>query len=197
MHMTTATSTLPGALQAVPFTRTRFGGVILVIAASLLIGLSARFVVPIPFSPVPMTLQPLAILLVGAALGWKRGAAATALYLAQGAAGMPFFAGGLGGPGVLLGPTAGYLFAFPAAAAIAGVFSERGQMRSVAGTAAGMALAIATIHLGGFSWLVAGWGFGVREALLAGVVPFLLSDVVKIAIAATLIPAVQRILPRE
>src|SRR5688572_30123197 len=117
--------------------------IIAVIAASLLIALAAQVAFPIPFSPVPLTLQPLAVLLVGAVLGPVRGAAAATLYLLEGLAGMPVFAGGRAGLPVLLGPTAGYLYAFPAAAFIAG-YANRNILR----TAALMVAGIVVIHLG-------------------------------------------------
>jgi len=165
--------------------------VLLVLAASILIAISAQIAIPI--WPVPMTMQPVAILLVGAALGSTRGAVATLLYLLEGLGGLPVFANGAFGPAVFLGPTAGYLLAFPAGAWIAGKISERAWGRSVGLTIVGMMLAIATIHLGGWSWLAAVMGLGAKQALLVGVAPFWVSDVVKIAIAATLLPAAQHL----
>jgi len=165
--------------------------VFLVIAASILIAISAQ--ISIPIWPVPMTMQPVAILLVGAALGSTRGALAAALYLLEGLGGLPVFANGAFGPAVFLGPTAGYLFAFPAAAWIAGRISERAWARSIGLTIVGMALAIATIHLGGWSWLATMMGLGAQKAFMVGVAPFWVSDIVKIAIAATLLPAAQHL----
>lgn len=166
--------------------------VALIVAASLLITLSAKLSVPVPFSPVPMTMQPLAVLLIGAALGAKRGAAAAGLYLLQGAVGLPVFAHPLG----LAGPTAGYLVAFPLGAWIAGTLSERGWTRTIGGTIAAMAMALAVILLGGWSWLSAGMQLGARGAFVAGVAPFLAGDLIKIAIAAAVLPFVQRRLNR-
>lgn len=163
--------------------------VLLVIAASILIAISAQ--ISIPLWPVPMTMQPVAILLVGAALGSTRGALAAVLYLLEGLGGLPVFANLGVGPGVLVGPTAGYLLAFPAGAWIAGRISERAWGRSIALTILGMALAIATIHLGGWSWLATAMGLGAKNAFLVGVAPFWVSDIVKVAIAATLLPAAQ------
>lgn len=164
--------------------------VMLVIAASLLIAVSAQ--ISIPLWPVPMTMQPVAILLVGAALGSTRGALAAVLYLLEGLGGLPVFAGGAS-TAALVGPTAGYLFAFPAAAWIAGRISERAWGRSVILTILGMALAIATIHLGGWSWLATAMALGAEKAFLVGVAPFWVSDIVKIAIAATVLPAAQHL----
>ena len=166
----------------------------LVIGASLLIAASAQVAVPLPFSPVPMTMQPLAVLLVGAALGSWRGASAAALYLAEGAAGLPFFSMGRSGIAHLLGPTAGFLFAFPLAAATAGFFAERGWTRSIPRTALAMAAALAVLHLGGFSWLVAGMRLTPEQALATGFLPFVLGDVVKVIFAALLLPTAQKLI---
>jgi biotin transport system substrate-specific component len=165
--------------------------IVLVIAASVLIAVSAQIAVPI--WPVPMTMQPVAILLVGAALGSTRGALAATLYLLEGLGGLPVFSNGSFGPAVFLGPTAGYLLAFPLGAWIAGRISERAWGRSVGMTIVGMALAIATIHLGGWSWLATAMGLGPEKAFLVGVAPFWASDIVKIAIAATVLPAAQHL----
>jgi biotin transport system substrate-specific component len=186
----TMTMTLPRYFREKLGARSATRNVLLVIAASLIIAASAKISVPVPFSPVPMTLQPLAILLVGAALGATRGAAAAALYLAQGAAGLPVFAHPLG----LAGPTAGYLLAFPVAAGAVGWLSERGWTADPLRTIGTMTLGIAIIHLGGWSWLSA-TGLGANRAFLAGVAPFLIGDLLKIAIAATVLPAVQKVLP--
>lgn len=170
--------------------------VLLVVGASLLLALSAQVAIPIPFSPVPLTLQPLALLLLGGALGAGRAAMAVTLYLVEGATGLPVFAQGRGGALVLLGPTAGYLFAFPVAAAIAGWAAEKGWTRSPLRTIPMMALALAAIHLGGWSWLVAGIGLAPEAAFLTGVAPFLVNDVVKILIAAAVLPAAESIVAR-
>ncbi|MFA6955173.1 MAG: biotin transporter BioY [Thermoanaerobaculia bacterium] len=193
--MTTSSFTLPRFVSERLTQNSAVRNVALVVAASFLIAISAQ--IAIPLQPVPMTLQPVAILLVGAALGSKRGASAAALYLLEGLSGMPVFAGGAGGPLVFLGPTAGYLLAFPAAAWIAGMASERGWARSMTTTIPPMALAIATIHLGGWSWLATAMGLGAEKAFFIGVAPFWASDILKIAIAATLLPAAQGLLSRD
>ena len=165
----------------------------LVIGASILIALSAQIAVPLPMSPVPMTMQPLAILLVGAALGSKRGLAAVLLYLFEGALGVPVFAQGKAGIfWIVAGPTAGYLLAFPVAAYLLGWFAERGVMRTVPGAVLAMVSGIATIQLLGWSWLATAIGLGAMGAFTVGVAPFLLGDLVKLVIAALLFPAAQR-----
>jgi biotin transport system substrate-specific component len=193
--MTTNSFTLPRLVSERIAQKSAVRNAALVVAASLLIALAAQ--ISIPLQPVPMTLQPVAILLVGAALGSSRGAAAAALYLLEGLSGMPVFANGAFGPAVFLGPTAGYLLAFPAAAWIAGLASERGWARSMMTTIPPMVLAIAVIHLGGWSWLAIAFGLGAKNAFLVGVVPFWASDILKIAIAATLLPAAQSLLTRD
>src|SRR5687768_1956245 len=122
----------------------RAANVFVVIAASLLIAISAQFSVTLPFTLVPITLQPLALLLIGGVLGWKRGAIAAFVYLLEGAAGLPVFAHG-GGAAMLIGPTAGFLFAFPAAAAVAGI-----PTRTFATRVAVMVAAIGVLYLGGW-----------------------------------------------
>jgi biotin transport system substrate-specific component len=193
--MTTNSITLPRFVSERFTQNSAVRNVALVVAASLLIALSAQ--ISIPLQPVPMTLQPVAILLVGAALGSRRGASAAALYLLEGLSGLPVFAGGAFGPAVFLGPTAGYLLAFPAAAWIAGTASERGWARSAMTTVPPMVLAIATIHLGGWAWLATAMGLGAKAAFLVGVAPFWASDIVKIAIAATMLPAAHGLLSRK
>jgi biotin transport system substrate-specific component len=160
----------------------------LVIGASALIAIAAQIAVPIPFTPVPLTLQPLAVLLVGVVLGSRRGAAAAILYLLEGLSGLPVFAQGHGGALWLAGPTAGYLYSYPFAAFIAGWFSERGWGRS------GMLVALAVIYLGGWAWLA--MLAGPRAAVAMGIVPFVIADVVKVAIGAALLPYAQRAIAR-
>lgn len=152
-----------------------------------MIALAAQVAIPIPFSPIPLTLQPLAVLLVGATLGPVRGAAAASLYLLEGLAGLPVFAGGRAGLPVLLGPTAGYLYAFPAAAFIAGYAN-----RSILRTAAVMVAAIVVIHLGGWSWLAGAMDAGTSQAFAHGVAPFLINDILKAGIATAIAVAAHR-----
>src|SRR6478736_6103522 len=126
-----------------------------IIGASLLIAIAAQIAIPIPGTVVPLTMQPLAVLLVGVTLGSTRGAAAAALYLLEGFSGMPVFAQGHGGAIWLAGPTAGYLFSYPFAAFVAGWFSQRGWGSTTLRAVAGMLVALGVIYLGGWSWLAA------------------------------------------
>lgn len=164
---------------------------LLVIGASALIAIAAQIAIPLPFTPVPLTLQPLAVIFAGAALGSTRGAAAAALYLLEGFSGLPVFAQGHGGPMWLVGATAGYLYSYPFAAWLAGFVSERGWGSSVVRSVSGMLLALMVIYIGGWSWLAL--LTDARTAFVAGVAPFVLADMVKVAIGAALLPRAQQI----
>ncbi|HEX8411854.1 MAG TPA: biotin transporter BioY [Thermoanaerobaculia bacterium] len=167
---------------------------LLVIGASALIAIAAQIAIPLPFTPVPLTLQPLAVIFIGVALGSTRGAAAAALYLLEGFSGLPVFAQGHGGAAWLLGPTAGYLVSYPAAAWVAGFISERGWGSTITRALSGMLLALGVIYLGGWSWLAA--LTDTRSAFTAGVAPFVLADIVKVAIGAALLPKAQKLIAR-
>ncbi|MEO8378813.1 MAG: biotin transporter BioY [Acidobacteriota bacterium] len=167
---------------------------LLVIGASALIALAAQVAIPLPFTPVPLTLQPLAVILIGVALGSTRGAAAAALYLLEGFSGLPVFAQGHGGAVWLLSATAGYLYSYPLAAWVAGFVSERGWGSTITRAISGMLLALGAIYLGGWSWLAA--LTDARTAFTAGVAPFLIADIIKVALGAALLPYAQKILSR-
>lgn len=167
---------------------------LLVVAGSALIALAAQVAIPLPFNPVPMTLQPLAVLFIGVTLGSTRGAAAAALYLLEGFSGLPVFSQGHGGPAWLLAATAGYLYSYPLAAWVAGFVSERGWGSSILRATSGMLLALGVIYLGGWSWLAA--LTDARTAFVTGVVPFVIADIVKVAIGAALLPYAQKIVSR-
>ena len=160
--------------------------VLLVLLGSALIALSAQVAVPLPFSPVPVTGQTFAVLLVGAALGATRGSAAVVAYLAEGAAGIPVFAGGLAGPAILLGPTGGYLFGFLPAAWICGALAERGWDRRFLSTLAAMTLGDLVIFAVGVPWLAR--FVGAENAIAFGLAPFLIANLAKIVLAAGALP---------
>ena len=169
---------------------------LLIAGASVLIAIAAQISVPLPHSPVPLTMQPLAVLLVGVVLGSWRGAAAATLYLLEGLGGLPVFAQGHGGIFWLtLGPTAGYLLSYPFAAFVAGWVSERGWGSTVLRSIAGMLAALAIIYAGGWSWLTIVAG-GAQRAFVLGVAPFLIADAIKVAIGAALLPRAQRAVAR-
>jgi biotin transport system substrate-specific component len=165
--------------------------VILIAAGTALLALSAKVNLPLPY--VPMTLQTLAVLMLGAAYGWRLGCATVIAYLAEGAIGLPVFAGPVGGLGPLAGPTAGYLFGFVAAAFVTGWLSERGWDRNTARLFAAMAIGHVIILAAGFAWLAYGIGLGTGKAWVVGVLPFIAGSVVKSALGATLLPAAWRL----
>jgi biotin transport system substrate-specific component len=154
----------------------------LILGASMFIALCAQIAVRVPFSPVPITGQTLAVLVVGGFLGSRRGTLSVLAYLAEGIAGFPVFAGGGSGPIWLLGPTGGYLVGFVAAAWVAGCLCERLWDHSVAGTLVIMLAGSATIYLIGLPWL--GHFVGTDNALALGLVPFVAGDLLKVFLAA-------------
>lgn len=171
----------------------RDGAVIL--AASLVLALSARL--QVPFWPVPVTMQSFAVLVIAMACGRRLGVAAVGFYLLEGALGLPVFAGG-GGLAYFSGPTAGYLLGFVLAAWLMGGLAERGWDRTAARALLAMTLGTALIFLCGLSWLGAflwraGDG-GLYATLQAGLLPFVPGAVLKIVLAAAVLPGVWRLL---
>jgi len=167
----------------------------LVVAGSVLTALAAHVSIPLPFTPVPITGQTFAVLLMGAALGSRRRAASMALYVAQGLAGLPVFAGGKAGLAVLLGPTGGYLIGFIAAAFVTGWLAERGLNRRPLTTALAMVLGNLVISLHGVSWLAV--FVGISKARLLGMIPFLPGDLLKILLATAALPGAWWIVQRS
>lgn len=159
----------------------------LIVGASILFVLSARASIHLPFTPVPITLQTLVVMLVGAALGSRRGALAALLYLAEGATGLPVFASG-GGLLYLLGPTAGYLWSYPIAAFVVGLLCERGLDRSFRTSVLAMVPGSLLIYAVGVPWLALVLHLNLTQALIAGMLPFIPGDIIKILIAAALLP---------
>ncbi|MFE6616929.1 biotin transporter BioY [Amycolatopsis sp. NPDC057786] len=166
---------------------------VLVAGGAALTGAAAQILIPVPGSPVPMTGQTFAALLVGAALGWKRGALSMALYLAVGAAGFGWFQNGSSG---LFGASAGYIVGFVLAGALVGALAGRGGDRTPLRTAGTMVLGNLAIYSVGVPWLMASTGFGLSTALEKGVVPFLIGDALKIAVAAALLPGTWALVSR-
>jgi biotin transport system substrate-specific component len=168
---------------------------VLIGGASLVTAAAAQLAIPVPWSPVPITGQSFAVLLTGATLGMRRAFFAQLLYLAEGAVGLPFFAGGAGGAAIFAGPTAGYLLAFPFAAALTGSLAERGWDRRFGGTFAAMLLGSALILALG---LVVLTRFLPADRLLAaGLLPFIPGDLVKATLAAFAFPATWRLTHRR
>jgi biotin transport system substrate-specific component len=155
----------------------------LVVGASLFVALCARVTIPLPFTPVPLTLQNCGVLIVGLLLGSRRGFAALALYLAEGAAGLPVFnPAGLGGVAQLLGPTGGYLMAYPFVAALAGFLLERGRQTFANAALASVAGEI-VLFAGGLGWLAI-WTGSVQTAFKFGLYWFVFAEIIKVLLAA-------------
>ncbi len=173
----------------------------LVLAAAGVALLTLTAKLRVPFYPVPMTMQTLAVLLIGAAYGWRLGAATVLLYLAHGFFGAPVFTNPLpaAGPMYFVGPTAGFLVAFVASAAIAGLAVERGLARSLPLLFGAFLLAQAVVFVAGFLWLAyfavlgsGATGLGVARTWAVAIQPFLLGDLLKTAIAAGIVAAAAR-----
>jgi biotin transport system substrate-specific component len=159
--------------------------VMAVAAFALATALAAHVRVPVPFTPVPMTLQTMVVVLSGALLGARLGAAAQLTYLGMGVAGLPVFATGAGAA-YLFGPTGGYLLAFPAAALLAGVLTRPGTRRDLVVAVrlvVGLAVASLLILVSGAAWLTVLAG-DPAGAIALGILPFLLGDAIKVALAA-------------
>jgi biotin transport system substrate-specific component len=184
--------TLLGAALA-PLDWTRSAG--LVIVFSLLIAAAAQFAIHI--GPIPITAQTFAVLLTGALLGSRLGAAAVIAYLIEGAIGLPFFAGGAAGIVRFFGPTGGYLVAFPAAAFVTGAFAEHGWDRNYLGAVAAMAIGSAIVFLGGWAWYAVLTSTPPVTAFQIAVLPYLVGDVIKIALAAAVLPTGWALLKRK
>ncbi len=157
--------------------------VAIVVGASAVIAVCARLMLPLPFTPVPLTLANFGVLLVGLTLGSKRGFAAAALYLGWGAMGLPVFSmAGAGGIAQLVGPTAGYLWAYPVVAFIAGWIAERGAPNFTRNLFGGIAAEL-VLFAGGVAWLAVlthSW----QHAMVFGLYPFLAAEVIKVMGAA-------------
>jgi biotin transport system substrate-specific component len=171
--------------------------VALILAGALLIYLGSLVVIRLPDNPVPITGQTLGVVLAAGALGFRRGTLATLLYIAIGVIGFPAFAENKGGLGVIagvqdgrliLGATGGYLIGFIVASGIVGRLAELGWDRHVLGSVAAMLIGSAAIYAIGLPWLMSATGFTPAETVAKGLTPFILGDVLKLAIAAGVFP---------
>lgn len=161
---------------------------VLILLGALFVAALAQVEIPLPFTPVPITGQTFGVLLVGAALGSKRGALSLASYLAVGGIGLPFFAGGAHGWNIVIGATGGYLIGFVVAAYVIGLLAERGLERSVHTSLIPFLVGTLIIYICGVAWLSVVLGsFG--KALAAGLIPFLIGDAIKLVAAAVVLPA--------
>lgn len=160
-----------------------------------LTAVAAQITFRLPFTPVPITGQTFAVLLCGAALGSRRGASAQLAYLGLGSAGLPIFAGG--GHGLLWGPSGGYLLGFVAAAYLVGWLVERGWDRRLRTASLAMLAGNAVIYLFGLPWLALYTGGPLTRLLLLGVVPFIPGDLIKLALASSLLPSTWAVVRRR
>jgi len=164
----------------------------ILVGASLFVALCAHLTLPLPFTPVPLTMQNFAVLLVGLMLGSRRGFAALALYLAEGVAGLPVFSPiGPGGFAQLLGPTGGFLLAYPLVAGLAGLIFERGKKTFVRAAAAGFVAEI-LLFAGGLSWLAL-LTHSFAQAMRLGLYWFVFAEVIKIMLAAAIVTGRQKL----
>ncbi|MEV0369319.1 biotin transporter BioY [Streptomyces sp. NPDC050636] len=197
--MSTAALHRPGAvladlLPAATASRARVRDAALVLGGAALTGVAAQIAVPVPGSPVPVTGQTFAALLVGASLGTRRGLLSLALYALVGMAGMPWFAGGTSGVG---GATFGYIVGMLLAATAVGALARRGGDRGVLRTAATMAAGTAIIYAVGVPYLALSTGMPFGQAVAVGLVPFLIGDALKAALAMGALPTAWKLAGRR
>jgi len=171
----------------------RVRDILLVVGAAAFVGLLAQVTVPVPGSPVPISGQTFGALLAGAALGWQRSVAAMVLYLLLGGLGMPWFSDGQSGWSL---PTLGYIVGFVFAAGLVGWMAGNGADRRPLTTVLAMVIGSLVIYLFGIPWLMESTGMNLSTALDLGFTPYLVGDLVKIVLAAALLPAVWRIFDR-
>jgi biotin transport system substrate-specific component len=162
---------------------------VLVVDGAVLIFLCAQVSFRLADNPVPITLQTFGVLVVGGALGMRRGGLAALLYLIVGLIGVPFFAERRGGIDVILGATGGYLVGFVLASAFVGRLAELGWDRRIGGAVGATALGTVMIYAVGVPWLAVATGMSLSDAIAKGMVPFLAVDTVKLLAAAAVFPA--------
>ena len=167
---------------------------VLVALGAALISVAAQVAIPLPFTPVPVTGQTFAVLLVGSALGTVRGGAAGSLYLLVGLAGVPVYADGTGGWDVVSGATGGYLIAFPIAAALSGWLAEQRWDRRFSSAVGAMLTGNVLIYLLGLPWLAIVLDTGLERTLELGFYPFVVGDMIKLYLAAALLPTAWRLI---
>jgi biotin transport system substrate-specific component len=161
---------------------------LIVIGAALIFGAS-RVSIPVPGSPIPITGQTFGVLLVGGALGFRRGLASVALYVLIGLIGLPFFAEGKGGVSVILSARGGYLIGFIVAGSLVGRLAELGWDRRIVGALGAMAIGNVVIYLVAVPWLMAVTHVDLPTGIAQGLTPFLIGDAIKLILAALAFPA--------
>ncbi|MEU3160644.1 biotin transporter BioY [Streptomyces griseoincarnatus] len=194
MSTATVTSARPGQVLAdlVPASRVRDAA--LVLGGAALTGLAAQIAVPVPGSPVPVTGQTFAALLVGTTLGARRGFASLAVYALVGMAGVPWFAEGRSGMGM---PSFGYILGMLLASVVVGALARRGADRSVWRTAGTMLLGSAVVYAVGVPYLALATGMSASAAIAAGLTPFLIGDALKAALAMGLLPTAWKLVDKR
>jgi len=196
LHLAAGRATLASAIWPEGGASSVLRSVTLALGGTVLLWLSAK--IQVPLYPVPVTMQTLVVLLLGIAYGSRLGAATLALYLAEGALGLPVFAGGWsegGGLHHLYGPTAGYLAGFVLAAGICGWLAERGWDRRIWSAALAMVIGNLVIYALGLAWLAI--QIGPAGAIAYGLLPFLLGDALKIALGTCILPGAWRVVGRR
>lgn len=174
--------------------RSRTTTVVLVLAFAALTAAAAQIRIPLGFTPIPLTGQTFAVLLTGAALGWRAGATAQFVYVAAGLIGFPVFQGAEGGWTYATGATGGYLVGFILAAAAVGYLAEQRQDRRITTALPAMLAGNAVIYLAGIPWLMNVVGTDLAGGLTAGFAPFVVSDLIKVAAAGLLLPAIWKMI---
>ncbi|MEU9503981.1 biotin transporter BioY [Streptomyces sp. NPDC048196] len=192
--LTRTGTVLADLLPATTASRARVRDAALVAGGAVLTGLAAQIAVPVPGSPVPVTGQTFAALLVGTALGARRGLLSLALYALAGMAGMPWFAGGASG---FASPTFGYIVGMLLASGLVGALARRGGDRGALRTAATMAAGTAVIYALGVPYLALSTGMSLDKAVAVGLVPFLFGDALKAALAMGALPTAWKLAGRR
>ncbi|MCX4582118.1 biotin transporter BioY [Streptomyces sp. NBC_01481] len=191
---TASVTSRPGVVLADLLPASRAKDIALVIGGAALTGIAAQIAVPVPGSPVPVSGQTFAALLVGTALGARRGFLSLALYAVAGMAGTPWFAQAASGYGM---PSFGYILGMMVAATVVGALARRGADRSVLRTAAAMAVGSLIIYAVGVPYLALATGMTLSQAVAAGLTPFLIGDALKAALAMGALPAAWKLVGRR
>lgn len=200
--MSSSTILLSDRVWAPPSDRVRavVRHAVLIIGFAVLTGVLARYEWKLSFTPVPITGQTLGVLLAGGTLGWRDGAASQLVYWVLGLVGVPFYSGGASGWKVASGATFGYFVGFVVAAAVVGYLAQRRQDRNLATSISAMALGSVIIYVFGAGWLAHSVGVpvatGDTNAISLGVTPFLIGDLIKLALAGALLPGAWALLDR-
>jgi biotin transport system substrate-specific component len=189
-------ATLAGLLVLTRARERAVGEAMLIVGGAACVALCAQIAVALPFTPVPLTGQTLAVLLTGAALGASRAGLSMLLYIAVGVLGLPVFASDGSGWAALSGPTAGYLMGFVAAAVVAGRMAERRWDRRFASALCAMVVGSVLIYAFGCGWLAVSLGVSPARALSLGLYPFLVGDLIKLALGAAMLPLAWRTVGR-